>query len=372
MFLKSACRPLVFPLKREQENPMSLVLIGVDPHKSTHTASAVDPVTNRQFTSLRIHSTLREYRKALTWAKQWPERKWAIENANGLGRHFASWLMARGETVLDVSSSATARVRQLSRGGRRKNDQIDAAAAACVAALQGDAREVRADDSKDALSILDERRMNLAQSRVRAVNQLHSLLRDLLPGGAPTSLNANDASGLLRSVRPQGRAEEVRKSLAKDLVVEIRRLDNQLKENQSELSACLEDAQTSLQNVDGVGPVLAGRLIARAGRASRFPTAAAFANYAGVAPVEVASADKRRHRLSRFGDRQLNSAFHTIAMVQIRMKGSQGHTYYVRKMAEGKTSKEARRCLKRQLANHVWRTMIADEKRISRSATKVA
>ena len=162
-----------------------MMLIGVDPHKATHTATAVEPDTNREVTSIRIDATLPQYRRLLTWATRWPHRRWAIENAEGLGRHLASWLLARGEHVVDVPSTATARVRQLSRGGGRKNDRIDAAAAACVAALQGDARPLTAEGATDALAVLDERRINLAQTRVRAVNQLHALLRALLAGGAP-------------------------------------------------------------------------------------------------------------------------------------------------------------------------------------------
>jgi transposase len=105
-----------------------------------------------------------------------------------------------------------------------------------------------------------------------------------------------------------------------------------------------------------------GRLISRTGR-SRFPTASAFANYAGAAPVEIASAEKSRHRLSRHGDRQLNSALHTIAITQIRMSGSRGNLYYRTKIAEGKTPREAARCLKRRLADHIWHVMITDERR---------
>lgn len=117
----------------------------------------------------------------------------------------------------------------------------------------------------------------------------------------------------------------------------------------------------------GIGPVLAGRLLARTGRPGRFPTAAAYANYCGTAPMEIASADKARHRLSRAGDRQLNAVLHTIAVVQIRMLGSPGRAYYDRKIAEGKTAKEAKRCLKRRLADHVWRIMIIDERRRQRT-----
>ena len=130
---------------------MTMMLIGVDPHKSTSTAAAVEPQSNREVASIRIDATLREYRRLLTWAGRWPEHRWAIENAEGLGRHLASWLLARGEQVVDVPTTATARVRQLSRGGGRKNDRIDAAAAACVAALQGDARPLEAETTADRL-----------------------------------------------------------------------------------------------------------------------------------------------------------------------------------------------------------------------------
>lgn len=170
--------------------------------KSTHTATAVDPEANRDHASIRIDVTLQAYQRMLDWARQWPERRWAVENVRGLGHHLTSWLLARGEQVVDVPPSATARVRQLSRGAGRKNDRIDAAAAACVAALQGDARPVQPESSTDALALLDERRSNLAQARVRAVNQLHALLRALLPGGAPRDLSAAKAEQLLESAVP--------------------------------------------------------------------------------------------------------------------------------------------------------------------------
>jgi transposase len=186
-----------------------MMLIGIDPHKSTHTATAIEPGSNREVASIRIEASLGEYRRMLTWARRWPQRRWAIENAAGLGRHLSSWLLARGEDVVDVPSTAPARVRQLARGGGRKNDRIDAAAAACVAALQGDARPLEAEGPADVLAVLVERRVNLAQSRVRAVHQLHALLRALLAGGAPADLSATTAAALLRTVRPGGEAERV-------------------------------------------------------------------------------------------------------------------------------------------------------------------
>ena len=340
-----------------------MVIIGVDLHKRMHVASVVEPVTNRQVAALQVEASLAGYRRLLKWADKFGERSWAVENAHGLGRHLAQWLLARGEVVADVPSTATARVRELSRGGRRKNDVIDAAAAASVAALHGDANPVLAEDITTVLALLDERRTNVTTQRTRLVNQLHAVFRDLSPGGAPKDLTATIASGLLAGIRPAGAVEAARKQLARDLVSEIRHADQRLKVLTAQIAETVAATGSHLIEVDGIGPVVSGRLLARTRRISRFPTAAAFASYAGVAPVEVSSADRVRHRLPRGGDRQLSHALHIVAVNQIRMPGSAGRAYYNTKIAAGKTDKEARRCLKRRLADHIWRLMIRDQRR---------
>jgi len=336
------------------------MIIGVDPHKSSHTATAVDATTNTPVASLRVDASLAGYRELMRWAAQFPERRWAVEGARGLGRHLAQWLVAREEVVVDVPSTATARVRELSRGSRRKTD---AAAAASVAALQGDAIPVSAEDHTTVFAMLEERRGNLAGQRVRAANQLHAVLRDLVPGGAALAITAKSASTMLRSIRPASACERTRKELAQDLVRDLRAVDALLADIERRMSATCDEHGTRLRQVDGVGSVTAVRLIGRTGSASRFPTADAFATYAGVAPIEVASGERTRHRLSRSGDRQLNSAIHLIAVTQVRMRDSIGRRYFDTKIAEGKTRNEAMRCLKRRLANHLWRLMIADEQR---------
>ena len=340
-----------------------MIVIGIDPHKSSHTATAVDPATNTDLGSIRIDATRTGYKTLIDWAKTWPTRKWAVENAEGLGHHLAQWLLVLGELVLDVPTTSTARIRQLSRGGRRKNDRIDAAAAACVAVLQGDARPVDSEGPTDILALLDERRTNMSNSRTRLVNQLHALLRQLLAGGAPTSLTAASATTLLRGFRARSGVDRTRVGLCRDLIADIRRLDDQLAANEKQMAHTLDEHGTRLREVDGIGAVTAARLIGRTGRASRFPTAAAYANYNGSAPVQIASADTDRHRLSRYGDRQLNSALYTVAMVQTRMPASAGRAYYDKKIDEGKPPAAARRALKRHLSDHVWRIMLADEKR---------
>jgi transposase len=350
------------------------MIIGIDPHKMSHTANAVDPATNSTAASLRIDASLVGYRELMRWAKQFPDRRWAVENARGLGRHLAQWLVARGEVVLDVPSTATARVRELSRGSRRKTDVIDAAAAASVAALHGDATVVTAEDHTTVFALLEERRANVAAQRVRIANQLHAVLRDLSPGGAALALTAKSAATLLRTIRPDSPADRTRKELAQDLVRELRAVDASLADIEQRMTAALDEHGTRLREIDGIGAVTAVRLIGRTGIASRFASEHAFATYAGVAPIEIASGDHTRHRLSRSGDRRLNSAIHLIAVTQVRMRNSVGRAYFDKKIAEGKSRNEAMRCLKRRLVNHIWRMMIADERHLpaARNDHKVA
>src|SRR5258708_28531435 len=138
------------------------------------------------------------------------------------------------------------------------------------------------------------------------------------------------------------------------------------------MTALLDERDTRLRGSDGGGPVLAARLLGRTGSPKRFASAAAYANYTGTAPVQVASADSSRHRLSRYGDRQLNSAIYTIAMIQIRMPASIGRAYYDKKIAEGKSPRYATHALKRHLAGYLWRLMLADETRTARMSSEQA
>ena len=160
--------------------------------------------------------------------------------------------------------------------------------------------------------------------------------------------------------------------LAKELIADVRRFDEQLKANATKIAVLLDEHGTTLREIDGVGTVLAARLLGRTGHATRFASAAAYANYTGTAPIQIASADSSRHRLSRHGDRQLNSAIHTIAMIQIRMPASAGRAYYDKKIAAGKSPRCATRALKRHLAGHLWRIMFADETRTPRALSEVA
>ena len=146
---------------------------------------------------------------------------------------------------------------------------------------------------------------------------------------------------------------------------ELRALDAGLADIEQRMTLALDEHGTRLREIDGVGAVTAIRLIGRTGIASRFASEHAFATYAGDAPIEIASGERTRHRLSRSGNRRLNSAIHLIAVTQVRMCNSVGRAYFDKKVAEGNTRNEAMRCLKRRLANHIWRMMIADERQLN-------
>jgi transposase len=337
-----------------------VTVIGVDPHKSVHEACALTNTTQQR---LRISATPAGYRKLLQWARTFPERTWAVEGAHGLGRHLAQFLLAHGEAVVDVPSFLSARVRELSRGGRRKTDAIDALATARAARDADVLHPVPIEDTDTVIGMLNERRDNLISQRTRTANQLHALLRDLIAGGLDGELTATGATRVLRSVRPDTLVAEQRKLLAYDLLADIRELDRKLADLDQRLESALAEHGTTLTDLGGVGTVLAARVLAHTGPVDRFPTEAHYASYAGVAPVEIASGERTRHRLSRAGNRQLNCALHLIALQQVRHNRQGGRDYYRRKLAAGKNPKEAMRCLKRHIATTLYRRMVADHTR---------
>ena len=187
------------------------------------------------------------------------------------------------------------------------------------------------------------------------------LLSDLHPGGATRELSATRAAAVLRQVRPVTVVAVERKRIARELLADVRRLDRQVKMASQSIRTAVSEHGTTLTEVFGVGAVLAAKLLGHAGDITRFPDRDHFASYTGTAPVEASSGDVRRHRLNRGGNRQLNCALHLIAVCQIR-DPSPGQIYYRRKLAQAKTPEEARRSLKRHLANVIYSHLITDHR----------
>ena len=334
------------------------VFIGVDPHKSSWTAAAVDG-RMAGLGSVRVAADRVGYRALRAFADRFEAPVWAVEGAGGLGAPLVERLIGDGIPVVDVPAKLAARVRALSVGHARKNDQADAASVAVAAATSSRLRPVRVEESAAVLRELTEHRDDLVATRTQTVNRLHQLLMHLVPGGAPTPLSATTAAGLLRRVRPIEALARTRRQLAVELIAEIRRLDRRITAVGGQIGRAVEATGSGLTGLCGVGALTAAKLLARTGDVERFPSAAHFAAYAGAAPIEVSSGDVVRHRLSRAGDRQLNYALHLMAITQIRIDPA-GRTYYQRKRATGKSHREALRCLKRRLADVVYRQMLSD------------
>jgi transposase len=343
------------------------VLIGVDPHKGSVAVAALYEASGELVERAAFSQDRAGLRSLERWAKRFPERRWAVENASGLGRHLALRLAAAGESVVDVPPKLSARVRVLSTGNDRKNDGLDALATALAASRNERLAAIDPEAASEALRLLSERREDLVAERTRALNRLHGLLRDLLPGGATGTLSARRAARILRGIRSQGASTRLRRRLASEVLRDVRTLDGKIADLNGRIEAEVEASGTTLTEIFGVGPILAAKIIGTVGNVARFPTKSHFASYSGTAPVEASSGDVVRHRLSLAGNRRLNYALHMVAVCQAR-SDARGGAYYRKKIAEGKSRKEALRCLKRRISDAVFRSFVADSQAHSRSA----
>jgi transposase len=343
------------------------VLIGVDPHKASLAVAAIDEATGELLERVSFPQDRAGLRSLERWAKRFPERRWAVENSGGLGRHLAVRLAAAGESVVDVPPKLSARVRVLSSGNARKNDRVDALATALAASRNERLAAVDPEAASEAMRLLSERREDLVAERTRALNRLHGLLRDLVPGGVARTLSADRAARILRGIRPRGASARLRRRLASEVLRDIRTLDRKIADLSGRIEAEVEASGTTLTEIFGIGPTLASRIIGTVGNVGRFPSRAHFASYAGTAPVEASSGEVVRHRLSLAGNRKLNYALHMVAVCQAR-SDARGGSYYRKKIAEGKSRKEALRCLKRRVSDAVFRSLVADSQAPSRGA----
>jgi transposase len=201
------------------------------------------------------------------------------------------------------------------------------------------------------------------------VNRIHQQLLELIPGGAKKFLTRGQASYLLRTApAPVGIAAQTRHQLAAELIDELTAIDAKIKAANQQLRQLVAAAGSSLGQLNGIGPSSAARLLGDIGDIGRFATAAHFASWNGTAPIEASSGDQKRHRLSRAGNRRINRVLHIMAIVQLR-HDTPGRAYYRRRLAEGKTTMEALRAVKRHLSDVVYKHMVRDAKRASTSGT---
>ncbi len=344
-------------------------VIGVDPHKLSATIEVVNE-HEQLLGSGRFSTDQAGYKAMRTYAKHWPDRVWAVEGANGVGRPLAQRLLEAGEHVVDVPAKLAARVRLFDTGHNRKTDARDAHSIAIVAVRTNTLRVLQVDGELEVLRMLTDRREALTRRRVQTVDRLQALLAELLPGQGKRDITTGQAKAMLATVRPRDIAGKTRRRIAAEELVELVAVEAKIKKVTAELKAMVLARGSRLMDIRGVGPVVAARVLADVGDVARFADRNRFASWTGTAPLDASSGEQNRHRLSRAGNRRMNHMIHIAAVTQIRFD-TEGRAYYRRKRADGKKPMEAMRCLKRRISDALYRQLVADAQRAALEALPV-
>jgi transposase len=331
-----------------------MIVVGLDVHKHALTAVAVDELGR----SLGERTTPVAAEVLLEWVRSLDaERLWALEDCRHVTRGLEQALLAAGERLVRVPPRLTAPQRR--RGRRRgKSDALDALAIARAALQEPGLDRPRAGEERlRELKLLLDHRDDMVAERRRCQQRLRWHLHELDPT-LRVPLGALDRSVWLdRLGRRLARAEQTTQvRIARELVGRCRSLTRSVLELERELEARTRALAPALLGVPGCGALSAAKLLCEIGPIERFGSDAQLARHAGVAPLEASSGKQRRHRLDRGGNRQLNCALHRIAVTQGRVYGP-ARAYLERKQGEGKSRREAIRCLKRQLARTVYTTL---------------
>lgn len=338
-----------------------MIVIGADIHKRNHTLVALRAGSGELLSELEIKATKTGHRQALRWAGGLgEERVWALEDCRHVSRRLEEALLGAGERVVRVAPRFTGSSRREERPVG-KSDRIDALAVARVVVREGHERFPAAflDQRAMEIRLLADHRANLVAERTRAQNRLRWHLVDLCP-----ELEAQLPAGALeRAVRLRAITERLaplkstRARIARELVQRISTLAEEAKRLEAEIAELIRAHRPALLAEAGCGPLCAAILIGHTAGAERFAGDAQFARMAGVAPIPASSGRTQRHRLHRGGDRQLNHALHIIALTRSRLD-PETRAYLAKKRAEGKSHREAMRCLKRHLARRFYRLLL--------------
>ena len=232
------------------------VIIGVDPHKASHTAVAIDG-SEEEVVRKKVRAGVTQVDQLVSWAEPLGSRTWAIESAGGLGYLLSQQLVAAGETVVDVPATLASRVRVLATGRSNKNDPNDALSVAVAALRFRGLRQVAPAGHGEVLRLLAKRNIDIGSQRTRLVCRMHALVAELAPGGIAKEINASDIERLLETLHPATPVERVRYDLAVELLDDIRRLDYQLKVSHKRIRDAVRASATSLTDLFGVGPIIA-------------------------------------------------------------------------------------------------------------------
>ncbi|GAB3869835.1 IS110-like element IS1547 family transposase [Nocardioides maradonensis] len=338
-----------------------MVVVGADVHKRTHTFVAVDQA-GRELGHKTFDATTPGHHAAVRWVRErfGDEVLWAIEDCRHLSTRLERDLLTAGQSVVRVPPKMMAEQRRIART-RGKSDPIDAAAVARAALREPDLPVATHDEVSRELKLLVDRRDDLVKRRTATINQLLWRVHELDPAWAPPARSLDLAKHQQILAGRLADVPGIVAELAREELEEIVEYTAKINAYAKRIEALVAIAAPTLLAMPGVGALTAAKLVGEAAGVTRFKSEAAFARHAGIAPIPVWSGStKGRVRLTRSGNRQLNAAIHRIAVTQIRLDGL-GKTYYQKKKAEGMSTPEALRCLKRRLARVVFNHLMTDQ-----------
>jgi transposase len=343
-----------------------MVVIGIDAHKRSHTAVAVDG-NGTEVGSKTVAATAAGHLELVRWAAGFGERRFAVEDCRHLTRNLERDLLRAGEAIVRVPPKLMAGSRRAART-RGKSDPIDALAVARAALREPDLPVARLDGSEREVRLLLDHRDDLVAERTRCLNRLRWHLHELDPvmdssAGDLTAVKNLDAlAGRLAS--RGGLVAEI----ALELVARCREITLRERVLERRIAQLIAPLAPSLLELEGCGVLSAAKIVGETAGVDRFRDRNAFARHNGTAPIPVWSGNSDHHRLNRGGNRQLNAAIHRIAITQLRRPGPARDTYE-RLTASGKTKRDALRIIRRRLSDIIYRRLLEDSR--ARSAPTV-
>lgn len=346
-----------------------MIVIGTDTHKQSHTCGAVFAGTGQLAGELTAPARAAGFAELLAWGRSLDEQRiWALEDCRHVSGSFERFLVASGERVVRVPPKLMGASRRGERT-RGKSDPIDALAVGRAALREGPETLPVAHLDKAALELklLLDHREDLVRARSEEQQRLRWHLHDLWPELELPAGCLDRIVWLERVGRKLSRAEQgARVRVSRELVRSIRERTRRAAELEREIGAMVRAQAPQLLELPGCGALTAAKLLAETAGVARFSSDAKLARAAGIAPIPASSGNRTRLRLDRGGNRQLNCAVHRIAVTQSRMHPP-AREFLARKRLEGKSSREALRCLKRHLIRRVWRVLNDSEIDLSMS-----
>jgi len=349
-----------------------VIVVGIDPHKQTHTAVAVDAATGRSLAELTVKARTPGFELLVEWARELDhDRLFAVEDGRHVSGHLERHLIARGERSVRVPPRMMGEARRTDRVWG-KSDPVDATAVARAALRHPELPEASLAGVEREIGLLVAHREMLVNERTDRICKLRWLLHDIDPDLAPPLRTLDRLKRLDRL------AEELRDlvltvqvEVCLDLLARCREITVRANELERRIDGLVRTHAPELLEIPGCAALTAAKIVAEAAQIGRFPTEGHFARYAGTAPIPASSGARHRQRFNRRGNRQLNTAIHRIAVTQLRMHEPAGE-YVARKRADGKTKTEAIRALKRHITRVVFKTLISVSQPIDRLTAAAA